>query len=67
MPARKPAPPDEKPQFERFIETAHAIGAGETDEALERIIEKIAPPKSSASERAPSVSPRRQRRHLNEA
>jgi hypothetical protein len=45
MPARKPRP-DEKPQFERFIETARQIGAGETDAALERAIRKIAPPKS---------------------
>jgi len=66
MPARKLPPPDEKPQFERFIETAREIGAGETDEALERVIERIAPPKSSSPERAPSASPWRQRRHLNE-
>ncbi len=44
MPARKP-PSDEKPQFERFIETAHKVGAGETDEALERAVGKIAPAK----------------------
>jgi hypothetical protein len=43
MPARKPPPPDEKPQFERFIETARQIGAGETDEALDRVVRKIAP------------------------
>ena len=42
MPARKPPPPDEKPQFERFIETARAIGAADTDEALDRVIGKIA-------------------------
>ncbi len=45
MPARKPPPPDEKPQFERFIETARQIGAAETDSALDRAIRKIAPPK----------------------
>jgi len=44
MPARKP-PSDEKPQFERFIEIAHKVGAGETDEALERAVGKIAPAK----------------------
>jgi hypothetical protein len=44
MPARKPKT-DEKPQFERFLETARQIGADETDEALERAIKKIAPPK----------------------
>jgi hypothetical protein len=45
MPARKPPPPDEKPQFERFIETARQIGAAETDDMLERAITKIAPAK----------------------
>ena len=41
MPARKPPIPNEKPQFERFIETARAIGAGETDEELERVVRKM--------------------------
>ncbi len=45
MPARKQPPPDEKPQFERFIETARQIRAGETDAALGRTIGKIAPPR----------------------
>ncbi len=36
MPARKPRP-DEKPQSERFIETAREIGADETPEAFERV------------------------------
>jgi hypothetical protein len=54
MPARKPPPPDEKPQFERFIETARRIGADETDEALDRAIEKIAPPKKSIVSRPDS-------------
>jgi hypothetical protein len=45
MPARKPTPPGEKPQFERFIETAKKVGADETDEAFERAIDKIAPPR----------------------
>lgn len=40
MPARKPRP-DEKPQSERFIETARAIGADETPEAFERVFEKV--------------------------
>jgi len=52
MPARKPPPPDEKPQFERFIETARAIGAGETDEELERVIRKIAPPQTKVTPKA---------------
>jgi hypothetical protein len=46
MPPRKPPQPDEKPQFERFIETARQIGASETDEALERVINTIAPPQT---------------------
>lgn len=47
MPARKPRP-DEKPQFERFIEMARQVGAAETDEALDRAVRKI------ASQRQPS-------------
>lgn len=47
MPVRKPRP-DEKPQFERFIETARKIAAGETDEGLERAIKKIAPPRRAS-------------------
>lgn len=35
MPAKKPKP-DEKPQSERFIETAREIGADETKEGFER-------------------------------
>jgi hypothetical protein len=45
MPAKNPRPADEKPQFERFLETARQIGAGETDEVLERAIERVALPK----------------------
>jgi hypothetical protein len=45
MPAKKPKP-DEKPQFERFIETAREIGAAETDEALEKGLEKLTPKSS---------------------
>jgi hypothetical protein len=41
MPARKPPPPDEKPQFERFLETAKEIGAAETDEGLDLIVRKV--------------------------
>lgn len=40
MPARKPKT-DEKPQSERFIETAREIGADETPEAFERMFEQI--------------------------
>jgi hypothetical protein len=44
MPARKPPPPDEKPQFERFLETAREIGAAETDEGLDTVLRKVIPP-----------------------
>ena len=47
MPARKSRPREEKPQFERFVETVKKVGADETDEALERAIEKIVPPKGA--------------------
>jgi hypothetical protein len=43
MPARKPRPKDEKPQFERFIETVREVEADETDETLDRAIRKIVP------------------------
>ena len=42
MPARKPRPKDEKPQFERFLDTVGKVEAGETDEELERQISRIA-------------------------
>jgi hypothetical protein len=45
VPKRKPPPPDEKPQFERFLETVRKVEAGETDEELERALDKITPPK----------------------
>jgi hypothetical protein len=57
MPTRKPRSPNEKPQFERFIETARQIGAGETDEALERTIGKIAPAKEGIIKPRPLSKP----------
>lgn len=39
MPAKKPKP-TEKPQSERFIETAREIGADETPEGFERAFRK---------------------------
>jgi hypothetical protein len=45
MPARKPPPPDEKPQRERFIETARAIGASDDPEVFERIFRGIVKPR----------------------
>jgi hypothetical protein len=47
MPARKPRPPDEKPQFERFLETAREIGAAETDEGLDETLRKVVTPKAA--------------------
>jgi hypothetical protein len=41
MPARKPRPPDEKPQFERFLEAAKQFKADETDEKLEDVFRKV--------------------------
>jgi hypothetical protein len=40
MPARKPPPPDERPQRDRFIETARQIGASEDPKEFERAFEK---------------------------
>jgi hypothetical protein len=44
MPARKPRPPDEKPQRERFIETAREIGASEDPEEFERVFREVVKP-----------------------
>lgn len=56
MPARKPKP-DEKPQFERFLETAREVSADETVEALERVIRKIAAPKRPAPQKTITPEP----------
>jgi hypothetical protein len=44
MPRKKPRP-KEKPQRERFIETARKIGADESGMAFERDFKRIVPPK----------------------
>lgn len=44
MPARKPPSPDEKPQRERFIETARAIGASEDPAEFERAFRRVVKP-----------------------
>jgi hypothetical protein len=41
MPARKPRPPDEKPQRERFIEGARELGASEDPEDFERVFDRV--------------------------
>ncbi len=45
MPARKPPPPHEKPQFERFLEAAREVEAAETDEGLDKVVRKVLPPR----------------------
>jgi hypothetical protein len=45
MPARKPPPPDEEPQFERFLETVREVEAAETDEGLDEAVHKVLPKK----------------------
>lgn len=52
MPKRKPRPPNEKPQRERFIEAARAAGVDETGETFERALRRIiaAPRPAVASE-----------------
>ena len=54
MPARKPRP-DEKPQSERFIETAREIGTDETPEAFERVFDTVVkPPQKGAAVLSPA-------------
>jgi hypothetical protein len=60
MPARKPPPPDEKPQYERFLEAAREHGTSEDPEVFERIFAKVvkpAPIKRPAQEGEGSPSP----------
>jgi hypothetical protein len=44
MPKRNPPPPDEKPQRDRFIETAREIGTSEDPEDFERVFRKVMKP-----------------------
>lgn len=60
MPARKPPPSDEKPQRERFIETAREIGASEDPEAFERAFRQVMREKITPS--APHLRPCEKRR-----
>lgn len=55
MPRKLPPKPDEKPQFERFIEAAKQVGAAETDEGLTVAIRRVA---SKAISESASVSAR---------
>ncbi len=52
MPSRKPKA-DEKPQSERFIETAREIGASEDAADFERVFERIVVPKEKITPSVP--------------
>ena len=54
MPARKPRPSDEKPQFERFLDAAREHEAAETDEGLEEVLRKVIKPKEIMPSAPPS-------------
>lgn len=47
MPGKKPRPKAEKPQREKFLDTAKQVEAGESKEAFERAIRKIVPRKGT--------------------
>lgn len=49
MPVRKPPPPDERPQRERFIQAAREIGASEDPEEFERVFRRVVAPLSIKS------------------
>jgi hypothetical protein len=53
MPARKPPPPNEKPQYERFLEAAREHGTSEDPEVFERIFRQVVNPPAVK----PSASP----------
>jgi hypothetical protein len=50
MPARKPPPLDEKPQRERFIDTARQIGASEDPAEFERAFKAVMRSKEESKE-----------------
>jgi len=41
MPARKPRPPDEKPQIERFREAARELGCDDDEAAFDEKLRQI--------------------------
>lgn len=43
MPAKKPKPKDEKPQRERFLDTAKQVEASEDKAAFEGVFKRIVP------------------------
>lgn len=48
MPAKKPRPRDEKPQRERFIETAKDLDAENGKAEFERAVKILLPPKKTS-------------------
>jgi hypothetical protein len=51
-PAKQAEKAKEKPQRERFIEVAHAVGVDETGKKFERLFKKVLPPKRPQKLRA---------------
>jgi len=49
MPKKKPRPKDEKPQKQRFIDTAKEVGADQTGEVFEEAIKRVLPTKKPNS------------------
>ena len=49
MPAKKPRPEDEKPQRERFLETAKDLDAEDGKAAFERAVKRIVKPHKNMS------------------
>jgi hypothetical protein len=54
MPARKPRPPDEKPQIEKFREMARELGCEDTEEEFWAKVVHVAKhkPKNQAPDKA---------------
>lgn len=64
MPARKPPPSDEKPQYERFLEAAREHGTSEDPEVFERVFRKVMrvrPPQDGKQDRRAGASPNRKK------
>jgi hypothetical protein len=51
-PAKQAEKAKEKPQHERFIEAAHAVGVDVTGKEFERLFKKVVPPKRPQKFRA---------------
>jgi len=55
MPAKKPRPEDEKPQRERFLETAKDLDAEDGKAKFERAFKKVVPTPKKQDSRKPSL------------